>query len=86
MNSDAVGSCVTSFVNDCSLTRCDDLFPSQKIDTYVNQSLNQESHIDYMLVSKGCFVKNFVVLDPDVNFSDYLPLLVEFSMSARTPQ
>ena len=34
-----------------------------------------------MLVSKGCSVKNFVVLDPDVNFSDHLPLLAEFSMS-----
>jgi len=45
-SSDAVGSCVTSFVNDCSLTRCDDLFPSQKINTYVNQSLHQESRID----------------------------------------
>ena len=36
-SSDAVGSCVTSFVNDCSLTRCDDLFPSQKVNTYVNR-------------------------------------------------
>jgi len=79
--SDPVGSCVTSFMNDCSFTRCDDLFPSQKVNTYVNQFLNQKSCIDYILVSKGCSVKNFAVLDPDINISDHLPLLVEFSMS-----
>ena len=64
------------------------LLPSQKVSTYVNQSLKQQSRIDYMLVSKGCFVKNFVVLDPDVNFSDHLPLLLEFTMPrsrTRTP-
>jgi len=29
--SDPVGSCVTSFMNDCSFIRCDDLFPHKKL-------------------------------------------------------
>jgi len=32
-------------------------------------------------VSKECCVNNFVVMDPDVNFSDHLPLMVNFSLS-----
>ena len=38
---------LAKFINDCSLLRCDDLFPSQKVDTYVNISLNHQSRIDY---------------------------------------
>jgi len=36
---------IDRFINDCSLVRCDDLFPSQKVDTYVNFCLNQRSRI-----------------------------------------
>ena len=61
-------------IYDCLLVRCDDLFSSQKVNTYVNLSLNQESHIDYVLVSDASDVSQSAVLDPDVNFSDYLPL------------
>jgi len=62
--------------------RCMNLNPGSLFVTIsTNVSICRESRIDDMLVSKGCFVKNFVVLDPDVNFSDHLPLLVEFSMS-----
>jgi len=47
----------------------------------LNHSLNQESCIDYFLVSTGCCVNNFVVLDPEVNFSDHLPLVMNLSTS-----
>ena len=73
-SSDAVASCVNDFISNCSLVRCDDLFPSQKVNTYVNLSLNQESYIDYILVSDANDVSQFAVLDPGVNFSDHLPL------------
>ena len=76
-NNDVVASRVSNFIHYCMLTRCDDLFPAQKCNRYVNHSLNQESCIDYLLVSAGCFVNNFVVLDPEVNFSDHLPLPTE---------
>ena len=78
---DALTLRINSLMNDCSLARCDDIVPSQKVNTYVNHSLKQESCIDYILVSKECYVNNFVVLDPDVNFSDHLPLMVNFSLS-----
>jgi len=35
-SSDVVAMRLAKFINDCSLVRCDDLFPSQKVDTYVN--------------------------------------------------
>ena len=62
--------------------RCDALFPSQKVATYVNLSLDQCSHIEYILVSKVNDVTCFTVLDPDVNLSYHLPLFVELSFSS----
>ena len=40
-SNDAVALRLKDFVNSCSLVRCDDLFPSQKVATYVNLSLDQ---------------------------------------------
>ena len=81
---DEISRCLNDFISDCSLVRCDDLFPSQKVNTYVNLSFNQESHIDYVLVSDASVVSEFAVLDPDINFSDHLPLLaVVFFVSFR---
>jgi len=83
-SNDAVALRLNDFVNSCSLVRCDDLFPSQKVATYVNLSLDQCSHIDYILVSNVGDVNCFRVLDPDVNFSDHLPLFVELSFSGSS--
>ena len=80
-NNNAVSQCLTNFLNDCSLVRCDDLFPSQKADTYVNVALGHQSQIDYALVSNTNEVSRFAVLEPRVNFSDHLPLLLEVSFS-----
>ena len=83
-SNDVVALRVNDFVNSCFLVRCDDLFPSQKVNTYVNLSLGQCSHIDYILVSNVNDVTRFTVLDPDVNFSDHLPLFAELSVSYST--
>jgi len=69
--------------NDCLLVRCDDLFPSQKVNTYVNLLLSQESRIDYILVSDASYVSQFAVLDPDINFSDHLPLFTKQSKAKQ---
>ena len=61
--------------------RCDDLFPSQRADTYVYVALGHQSQIDYALVSNTNEVSRFAILEPDVNFSDHLPLLFELSFS-----
>ena len=45
------------------LTRCDDLFPLHKRNTYVHMSVNHSSCIDYILVSAVNDVKSFTVLD-----------------------
>jgi len=37
-SNDVVALRLNDFVNSCSLVRCDDLFPSQKVNTYVNLS------------------------------------------------
>ena len=38
-----------------------------------------------MLVSQGCVINNFTVLDPEINFSDRLPLLVDVTIKCTSP-
>jgi len=78
---DAVALRLVKFMNDCSLARCNDLFPTQKVCTYVNMSLGQQCRIDYILVSAIKDVTYFEFLDPDINFSDHLPLACTVSAS-----
>jgi len=54
----------------CSLTRCDDLFPSPKRHTYVNIALDRYSSSDYMLISAVNYAEHFMVIDPSISFSD----------------
>ena len=66
-------------MRDNSLVRCDDLY--QKVPTYVNNALGHSSCIDYILVSSLSSIHDFAVLDPDINYSDHLPLKVALSGS-----
>ena len=77
-SSDVVAMRLTKFISDCFLLRCNDLFLSQKVDTYVNISLNHQSRI---LVSTANDIIGFEVLDPDINLSDDLPLGYTISVS-----
>jgi len=79
---DAVGVCLSTFLHKYNLSRCDNLFPAEKRATYVNVSLGHESCIDYILSSCPNDVDNFRILDPDVNFSDHLPLVANFVLPA----
>ena len=69
----------SDFVNNvCSeycLTRCDKLFNQESCATYVNDALGHQSTIDYIVSSSIDSVKDFTVLEPDLNFSDHLPLM-----------
>ena len=78
---DGVAVAVNSFARNFSLVRSDNLFPQAKRSTYVNLALNHESQIDYILVSCTMKLNNFEVLDPDVNFSDHLPLSATITYS-----
>ena len=55
-------------------------FPGQSPATYINEALNQQSYIDYVLVTCQD-VSDFAVLEPDINFSDHLPLFLTIAMS-----
>jgi len=77
--SDVVASRSLRFITDCSLVRCDDISLLQKPVTYVNLALSHQSCIDYILTSADRNVSKFEVLDPDINFSDHLPLMAIIS-------
>jgi len=81
-SSDVVLSLICKFAVNHSLLHCDDLFPQQKKATYVHNALNHESQIDFFLTSLTVFVNDFVVLDPDINFSDHLRLAITLSLHA----
>ena len=76
---DPVAKNLIKRMRDNSLVRCDDMY--QKVQTYVNNALGHSSCIDYILVSSPPSVHDFAVLDPDINYSDHLPLKVALSGS-----
>ena len=51
------------------------MFGKPKRDTYSNLALNHGSTIDYILTTKTRDCISWDILDPDVNFSDHLPLM-----------
>lgn len=69
------GDVVNCFLNDNNLSRCDVLFPVSTKFTYVSESLNCASLIDYMVTSSTESTVAFNILDLDVNLSDHLPLM-----------
>jgi len=76
-SSDIVARSIINFSQNYGLSRCDDLFPCEKVPTYIDSALHQQSQIDYILVSSSCTVNSFSVADPDINFSDHLPLVMD---------
>lgn len=75
---DCIANLINSFSSSHSLVRCDDVFPRAKTSTYVNLSLNQNSCIDFMLTSSPVRLLGYDVIDPDINYSDHLPILGNF--------
>jgi len=73
---DAVSMIVQNFIQNDLFVRCDDKFPNQKVSTYMNQALRQQSRIAHILSSMNV-VSSFVVMDPSIDFSDHLPLMAE---------
>ena len=69
---------VNNFIRDNNLCRSDLLYPLANNNTYVNESLNVASHIDYIISSPDLQLVAFNILDLDINLSDHLPLLCLF--------
>ncbi len=74
-SNDKTANYINKFISERALLRCDDIFHKSNIATYVNTALNHQSTIDYFVTSSSCNITEFSVLDPDVNFSDHLPIM-----------
>lgn len=85
-STDHIANLINSFCSSYSLVRCDDAFPRAKIDTYVNTALNQKSCIDYMLTSSPVYLLGYDVIDPDINYSDHLPIMGYFNYVLPTEE
>jgi len=79
--SDAVSLSVQKFIRDGSLDAVMSYIFCQRQPTYVSEALNQASCIDYVLTSATCDVKKFVIVDPNINFLDHLPIMCEVVVS-----
>lgn len=75
-SADSVARLICTFAKRYSMLRCDEFFLRYYCPTYVNMALNQQSRIDYILATSGCHLSDFSVVDPHINFSDHLPLMV----------
>ena len=74
-SSDCVADYINDIISNHSLLRSDILFNKSSIATYVNTALNHQSTIDYIVTSSIDSIADFAVLDPDINFSDHLPIM-----------
>jgi len=70
-----VSSYINNFLTNHSLFICDK-FSSQRQHTYVNESLGHCSVIDYFLCDADDVILDCCVLDPDLNLSDHLPVVL----------
>jgi len=66
---------INKFLFDNKFSRSDLSSINRTKYTYVNESLNRYSKIDYIVYDNVC-IENYDVIDPDVNFSDHLPVTV----------
>ena len=71
----AVVKRINKFASSLSLFRSDVLFPNAGKATYISSSLQNQSYIDYMLISCCDNMLDFSVYEPDINYSDHLPIM-----------
>jgi len=89
--SNQVSDSFNGFLLDNAFQRCDRLFASDSIPlcnfgdlgTYFNDITGHESTIDYFVTNDKCIVKNFEVLDRDVNYSDHRPIAIKCMCKIR---
>jgi endonuclease/exonuclease/phosphatase family metal-dependent hydrolase len=74
-NGYSISEYISRTMLDNNFVRCDTKFPSTVNYTYANESLNHFSKIDFLFYN-NVTVHNFEICDPDINFSDHLPLLM----------
>jgi exonuclease III len=74
-SSTSITNIINKFLLDNKLHRCDQHFVPSVRYTYSNDSLNHYRKLDYF-VWDGITIKDFNILDPDINLSDHLPIFV----------
>jgi len=60
---------------------CDKSANKDRKSTYINTALGHESCIDYIFTTNIDNIVKFAVLDPDINFSDHVPIMAMCSYS-----
>jgi len=73
-----ISKLINSFLGDNKFTRCNSA--NSLPYTYVNEAQNYYSNIDYF-VYNNAQVRNFSVIEPDINFSDHLPISITCTVS-----
>jgi len=71
----SISQTVNEFMCSNDIHRCDLQFPVSNRNTYINDSTNAYSAIDYFLTSDSSKIVAYNVLDIDINLSDHVPLL-----------
>jgi hypothetical protein len=81
VNSDPIANCLSLFVSDQSLISSLSIHSSDDFVTYFNESTGHTNLLDYIFISSADNILDSLVFEPDVNFSDHMPLVsfVEFS-------
>ena len=69
---------LSNFMAKNEIHLCDALFNLLNKPTYVNDSLGCSSSINHFLVSNICDVLSYDVLDPNINFSDHMPIVISY--------
>ncbi len=77
-DSSNVSVCYSNFMSKYQLHRCDKILNKAKAATFVGKNNSHATTIDYMLISSTCHFVDFEVFDPDINFSDHLPIIATY--------
>jgi exonuclease III len=71
---------VKKFFTEQDLVNCIDIYPGARFCTYVNESLKQSSVLDHFAVADRTRCCDFAVIEPDINFSDHLPIFCQYTV------
>ncbi len=78
INASDCASPIRQLIAKHQLQFCAQCFGKQSTPTYISDVLNCQSTIDHFLVSNICAVEMFAVMDIAVNYSDHVPIVIDY--------